>query len=101
MPFQQEPQSYASHTTTYQDQPEHQHVPSMGNAITTDDYYQAPSPTREHTSSTQLAVNQAGYRAPSSIYEQAPGQGPNNTQQAVGAALWGENPHQHRNGPVI
>jgi hypothetical protein len=86
---------------TYQDQPDHQHVPSMGNAVTTDDYYQAPSPTREHTSSTQLAVNQAGYRAPSSIYEQAPGQGPDNTQQVVGTALWGENPHQHRNGPVI
>lgn len=92
MQYRQEPQSYASQTMTYQDQPEHQHVP--GNALSTDDYYQAPS-------STQLAANQADYRAPSSIYEHAPSQGPDNTQQVVGAALWGGNPHQHRDGPVL
>lgn len=90
MQAQQDPQSYASHTMIYQDQPDRQQMP--GHAISNDDYYQAPS-------STQLAANQAGYRAPSSIYEQAPSQGPDNTQQVVGAALWGGNPHQSHNGP--
>ncbi|KUI55202.1 hypothetical protein VP1G_02525 [Cytospora mali] len=96
--FRQEPQPYASQTMAYQDQPEHQHVPAVGNALSTDDYYQASSPTREDRSSTHLAANPSGYRAPSSIYEQTASQGPDTTQQAVGAALWGANPHQHRDG---
>lgn len=90
--LRQEPQSYASQTMTYQDLPEHQQMP--GNAISNNDYYQAPS-------TTHLVANQAGYRAPSSIYEQRLSQEPDHTQQAVGAALWGDNPHQSRNGPVI
>lgn len=95
----QETQSYASQTMIYQDQPDYQHP--VGNAVPSGDYYQTPSATRQHTSSTQLPVGPAGYRAPSSIYESASSQGPDDTQHVVGTALWGGNPHHNSNGPVI
>lgn len=76
---------------TYEDQP-------VGNAYAADDYYEVP---REHANPAQPAGNPTGYRAPSSVYEQPLVQEPDETQQAVGGALWGTNPHQHPNGPAI
>lgn len=76
---------------TYQDQP-------VGNAYAADDYYEIP---REHANPAQPAGNPTGYRAPSSVYEQPLVQEPDESQQAVGGALWGTNPHQHPNGPAI
>lgn len=77
--FQQAPESYESQTNALHDRRQ----PVQMHALSTDGYYQVPS-----------AANQP-------ISPDEPQRGPDNTQQVVGAALWGANPHQHPNGPMI
>ena len=80
--FQQAPESYESQTNPFRDHRQ----PVQTHALSTDGYYQVPNATNQPTSPDELQ----GVR-----------RGPDNTQQVVGAALWGANPHQHPDGPMI
>lgn len=78
--FQQAPESYQSQTVAFQDR-----QPAQTHAVSSDGYYQVPGPTNQHISAEDRELRR----------------GPDNTQQVVGAALWGANPHQHPGGPMI
>lgn len=80
--FQQAPQPYESQTNVYHDRQQ----PVQAHALSTDGYYQVPNATNQPPSPDEPHGAQRG---------------PDNTQQVVGAALWGANPHQHPNGPMI
>lgn len=81
--FQQAPESYQSQTNPFQDRRQ----PVQTHALSTDDgYYQVPNTTHQPISPDE---------------PQGARRGPDNAQQVVGAALWGANPHQHPNGPMI
>lgn len=98
--------SYPAQTVGYQDhRPVHPYYQQQpGHALSTDDYHEA-----------RPGVNMSVYsgRDTSSVYpdddgvaasrQQQPGAGqPRDAAQAtIGAALWGQNPHQHPNGPMI
>ena len=76
-----QPESYQSQTNPFHDRRQ----PVETHALSTDGYYQVPNATQ-----------------PTSPDEpQGAQRGPDNTQQVVGAALWGANPHQHPGGPMI
>ncbi|KAL2281529.1 hypothetical protein FJTKL_11459 [Diaporthe vaccinii] len=82
--FQQAPESYQSQTNPFHDRRQPQ--PVQTHALSTDGYYQVPNATNQPISPDEPQGTQRG---------------PDNTQQVVGAALWGANPHQHPNGPMI
>lgn len=99
--IQQEPLSYESQTIGYQE--DHQPIqpqpvyPQQMHALSGQDYYQVPSPPRHGTPTYPAAgtyededESQAGGRRPR-----------DSTQVKVGQALWGPNPHQHADGPMI
>lgn len=77
-----QPESYQSQTDAFHDR----RPPVQGHAVSTDGYYEVPNTTNQPISPDE---------------PQGARRGPDNTQQVVGAALWGANPHQHPNGPMI
>lgn len=84
-------------TVSYQQQ-EEQHT----HALSTNDYYQ----TRPGVNMSVYAGRDEGSANPEHDREvrgpQADAERPrDSTQATVGAALWGENPHQHPGGPMI
>lgn len=97
--------SYPSQTMGYQDhQAAMPYQQQPGRALSTDDYHEV-----------RPAVNMSVYsgRVESSVYpedeaaaaaarQQTNSGRPRDTAQAtLGAALWGQNPHQHPDGPMI
>lgn len=107
-PFSAEPQSmsYQQQTRGYPPPPPpplHQQY-SHAMSADGDDYVQVPEP-RVNRAVMQGRDDGAGQTA----YDQAPAGGslpearppPSDMQRQIGAALWGSNPHQHPDGPMI
>lgn len=92
---QQGPISYEPQPMAYQDH--HQPI-QPGRALSTDDYYQSPPPP------VNMAVysgRDEGAAYPARDEEAATGVPRDDAQRTIGAALWGQNPHQHPSGPMI
>lgn len=102
--IQQEPLSYEPQTIGYPDeepiQPQPVH-PQQIHALSGQEYYQPTSPPRQGTVTPTYPA--AGtYDEALADEPQADGRQPrNSTQIKVGQALWGPNPHQHADGPMI
>lgn len=105
----------------------HQPPPPPGHALSTDEYYQVPSPTTRYPGvASSIYPDQGDLPSPalrhpgvaSSIYpqdsvsvystqnlvgahHQPSSDARDDAQRTVGQALWGDNPHQHKNGPMI
>jgi hypothetical protein len=77
-----QPESYDPQTHALHDRRQ----PAQAHAVSTDGYYEVPNASNQPISPDE---------------PQGARPGPDNTQQAVGAALWGSNPHQHPGGPMI
>lgn len=108
-PLSAEPQSmsYQQQTRGYQPPPPppaplHQQYPQPMSSDE-DDYVQIPEPR------VNRAVMQGYDDGQPTAYGQTTAGGsqsearppPNDTQRQIGAALWGSNPHQHPDGPMI
>jgi len=77
-----QPESYESQTNPFHDRRQ----PVQTHALSTDGYHEVPNAANQPISPDE---------------PQGARRGPDNTQQVVGAALWGANPHQHPGGPMI
>lgn len=84
--------------------------PAAVHALSVDAYHQVPPPTGRHPGIASSIYPDLGElsspasRRPgvaSSIYPEEVPEERDDTQSTVGRALWGNNPHQHKDGPMI